>query len=38
MRVISTALVAVTDRSCVSCDKNGDEVMLEIIRYPVKGG
>ena len=38
MRVVSTALVAVTDRSCVSCDNNGDKVMLEIKRYPVKGG
>ena len=38
MRVISTKLVALTDRYCVSCDNNGDKAMLEIKRYPVKGG
>ena len=36
MRVISTALVVVTDRFCVSCDDNGDKVMLEIKQYPIK--
>ena len=38
MRVISTALVTLTDRFCVSCDNNGDKVMLEIKQYPIKGG
>ena len=38
MRVVSTALVAVTDRFCISCDNNGDKMTLEIKQYPIKGG